>query len=143
MALRKDAKVEMIGRVPLFAECGKRDLRAIATIADELSWPQGRAIAKQGDRGREFFVIVEGSADVTIDGTKVGSLGPGDFFGEMALLADEPRAATVTPMTPMRVLVVVDRAFSKLLRDEPSIQSKILSAVAARAAANEAVLGQS
>lgn len=142
MALRKDAKVEMIRRVPLFSGCGKRDLRAIAGIADELAWAQGRAIAKQGERGREFFVIVEGSADVTIDGTKVGALGPGDFFGEMALLADQPRAATVTPMTPMRVLVVSDRAFAQLLRDDPGIQSKILSAVASRAAANEAVLGQ-
>jgi CRP-like cAMP-binding protein len=142
MALRKDAKVEMIRRVPLFSGCGKRDLRAIATIADELAWAQGRAIAKQGERGREFFVIVEGSADVTIDGTKVGALGPGDFFGEMALLTDQPRAATVTPMTPMRVLVVSDRAFAQLLRDDPAIQSKILSAVASRAAANEAVLGE-
>ena len=142
MALRKDAKIEMIGKVPLFGGCGKRDLRAIAGIADEMHWPQGRPIARQGDRAREFFVIVEGSADVSIDGTKVGQLGPGDFFGEMALLTDEPRGATVTPMTPMRVLVIIDRAFSRLLREDSGIQSKILSTVAARAAANEAVLGE-
>lgn len=141
MALRKDAKVEMIRKVPLFGSCGKTDLRAIASIADEISWPQGRAIAKQGEKGREFFVIVDGAADVSIDGTKVGTLGPGDFFGEMSLLTAQPRAATVTPMTPMRVLVIVDRAFSQLLDREPSIQSKILATVAARAAANEAVLG--
>jgi CRP/FNR family transcriptional regulator, cyclic AMP receptor protein len=141
--LRKDAKIEMIKNVPLFAGCAKRDLRSISGIADEIDWPQGKAIAKQGQRGREFFVIVEGSADVSIDGKKVGTLGPGDFFGEMALLTDEPRVATVTPMSPLRVLVIVDRAFARLLRDDPGIQTKILAAVAARAAANEAVLGSS
>jgi len=142
MGLRKDAKVEMIRRVPLFGGCGKRDLQAIAGIADEIAWPQGKAVAKQGQHGREFFVIIDGSADVSIDGTKVGTLGPGDFFGEMALLANEPRVATVTPMTPMRVLVIVDRAFARLLREDPGIQTKILSTVAARAAANEAIVGR-
>jgi CRP-like cAMP-binding protein len=142
MRLRKDAKVEMIRGVPLFGGCGKRDLQSIAGIADEIAWPQGKAIAKQGQQGREFFVIVEGSADVSIDGKKVGALGPGDFFGEMALLTDKPRAATVTPMTPMRVLVIVDRAFRLLLKDDAGIQAKILSAVAARAAANEEIVGR-
>jgi len=142
MRLRKDAKVEMIRRVPLFGGCGKRDLRSIAAIADEIAWPQGKAIAKQGQPGREFFVIVEGSADVSIDGKKVGALGPGDFFGEMALLTDKPRAATVTPMSPMRVLVIVDRAFRRLLRDDPGIEAKILSTVAARAAVNEEIAGR-
>ena len=138
MALRKDAKVEMIRRVPLFGACGKADLRSIANVSDELFWPEGREIARQGERGREFFVIVDGTAEVTIDGEKVASLGPGDFFGEMSLLADARRSATVTATTPMRVLVIVDRAFARLLREEPGIQSKILSTVAARAAANEA-----
>jgi len=142
MGLRKDAKVEMIRRVPLFGGCGKRDLQSIAGIADEITWPQGKAIAKQGEHGREFFVIVEGSADVSIDGKKVGALGPGDFFGEMSLLADKPRAATVTPMSPLRVLVIVDRAFRRLLKDDPGIQAKVLSAVAARAAANEEIIGR-
>jgi len=142
MRLRKDAKVEMIRRVPLFGGCGKRDLQSIAGIADEIAWPQGKAIAKQGQQGREFFVIVEGSADVSIDGRKVGALGPGDFFGEMALLTDKPRTATVTPMTPLRVLVIVDRAFRLLLKDDPGIQAKILSAVAVRAAANEEIVGR-
>jgi CRP-like cAMP-binding protein len=141
MALRKNAKVEMIRAVPLFGECGKADLRAIADVSDELFWPEGRAIAKQGDRGREFFVIVEGTADVSVDGKTVATLGAGDFFGEMSLLTDERRMATVTAATPMRVLVIVDRAFERLLRGEPGIQSKILSTVAARAAANEAALG--
>jgi CRP/FNR family cyclic AMP-dependent transcriptional regulator len=142
MRLRKDAKAEMIKRVPLFSGCGKRDLGAIAGIADELHWPEGRVIAKQGEKGREFFVIVEGTADVTVDGKQVATLGAGDFFGEMALLTEERRNATVTAATPMRGLVIVDRAFARLLREDPGVQTKILTAVAARAAANEAALSE-
>ena len=143
MALRKDAKAEMIRAVPLFSGCGKSDLRAIAAIADELSWPEGRVLAKQGDKGREFFVIVDGSADVTVDGTKVAQLGAGDFFGEMALLTAERRSATVTATTPLRGLVIVDRAFARLLKEDPGVQAKILGTVAARLAANEGVRAES
>ncbi|MDH4102639.1 MAG: cyclic nucleotide-binding domain-containing protein [Thermoleophilia bacterium] len=142
MRLRKDAKIEMLRRVPLFKECTKQQFQSIASVADELDWPQGRPIARQGESGREFVIIVEGSTDVTIDSKKVGSLGAGDFFGEMSLLTHQPRIATVTPMSPLRVLVITERAFSGLLRSDSAIQSKVLAAVAARAAANEAILGQ-
>jgi len=142
MRLRKDAKVEMLRRVPLFQECSKKQLQSITSVADEIDWPQGRPIARQGQVGREFIVIVEGSADVTIDAKKVGALGAGDFFGEMSLLTQQPRIATVTPMSPLRVLVITERAFSGLLRSDSVIQSKVLAAVAARVAANEAILGQ-
>jgi CRP-like cAMP-binding protein len=138
MALRKNAKVEMIRRVPLFAGCAKRELQAIAGIADEIAWAEGRVIARQGEKGREFFVIIDGSADVTVDGRSVASLGAGDYFGEMSLLTEQPRTATVTATSPMRGLVIVDRAFARLLREEPRVQSSILATVAARAAANEA-----
>jgi CRP-like cAMP-binding protein len=142
MRLRKDAKVEMLRRVPLFEECSKQQLQSIASVADELDWPQGRPIARQGGSGREFIVIVEGTADVSIDSKKVGALGAGDFFGEMSLLTKNPRIATVTPMSPLRVLVITDRAFSALLRSDSAIQRKVLAAVAARAAANDAILGK-
>jgi CRP-like cAMP-binding protein len=143
MRLRKDAKVEMIRRVPLFSECGKRDLGSIASIADEVHWPEGLVIARQGDRGREFFVIVEGSADVAVDGKKVATLGAGDFFGEMALVTEQRRSATVTAASSMRALVIVDRALARLLREEPGVQAKILAAVATRLAANDATRGRS
>ncbi len=142
MRLRKDAKIEMLRRVPLFKECTKQQFQSIASVADELDWPQGRPIARQGESGREFIIIVEGSTDVTIDSKKVGSLGAGDFFGEMSLLTHQPRIATVTPMSPLRVLVITERAFFALLRDDSKIQGKVLAAVAARAAANEAILGK-
>ena len=142
MALRKNAKVEMIRRVPLFGGCAKRDLQAIAGIADEIAWGDGRVIAKQGEKGREFFVIIDGAADVTVDGETVATLGAGDYFGEMSLLTDQPRTATVTATSPMRGLVIVDRAFARLLREEPGIQTSILATVAARAAANESLRTQ-
>ncbi len=142
MRLHKDAKMEMLRRVPLFKECSKQQLRSVAAVADELDWPQGRPIARQGESPREFIVIVEGTADVTIDATKVGALGAGDFFGEMSLLAQQPRIATVTPMSPLRVLVITERAFARLLREDSGVQSKVLAAVAARAAANDAILGR-
>ena len=142
MRLRKDAKVEMLRSVPLFGECSKQQLRSIAAVADELDWPQGRPIARQGGNRREFIVIVEGTADVTIDAKKVGALGTGDFFGEMSLLTQQPRIATVTPMSPLRILVITERAFSGLLRSDSRIQSKVLAAVAARLAANEEILGK-
>ena len=78
MRLHKDAKVEMLRRVPLFKECTKQQLQSIASVADELDWPQGRPIARQGDSRREFIVIVEGTTDVTIGAKKVGALGAGD-----------------------------------------------------------------
>lgn len=136
--LRKNAKIEMLKRVPLFATCSKQQLTGIAAIADEFGQRQGATLAKQGDRGREFMVLIEGTADVVRGRKKLASLGPGAFFGEMALLADEPRMASVVATSPVRALVITDRAFARLLREDPRMQAKILSVVAARVAENAA-----
>jgi CRP/FNR family cyclic AMP-dependent transcriptional regulator len=130
-----DPKVAAMGKVPLFQRCSKRELAQIAAIADEIDLPGGKTLATQGERGREFFVVLEGSADVTADGRKLSSLGAGDFFGEIALVTDHPRTATVTAATPVRALVITDRAFRELLRNSPDIQGKVLVAVADRLAA--------
>lgn len=126
----------MLRAVPLFAGCSKRQLETIAGIADEFDQKEGRALATQGDRGREFIVLVAGTADVKRNGRRIASLGPGDFFGEMALLTDRPRMADVVTSSEVRALVITDRAFARLLRDEPDVQAKILSAVAERVAEN-------
>jgi CRP-like cAMP-binding protein len=136
--LRKDAKVDMLKRVPLFATCSKRQLKGIASIADEFGQRQGATLAKQGDRGREFMVLIEGTADVARDGKKLASLDAGAFFGEMALLADQPRMASVVTTSPVRALVITDRAFARLLREDPGMQAKVLAVVAARVAENAA-----
>jgi CRP-like cAMP-binding protein len=130
--LRKNAKLELLKRVPLFADCSKRELEGIAAIADELAIPAGRDLTKEGARGAEFVVLAEGAADVRRRGRKVNTLGSGDFLGEIALVTGTPRTATVTTTAPSRVLVVTAPAFRRLLRDNPSLQLKVLDALARR-----------
>jgi CRP-like cAMP-binding protein len=134
--LGTDSKAAAIAKVPLFARCSKRELKLIAQVADEIDLPAGKELTKEGDRGREFFVLLDGNAAVQSGGRSMASLGPGDFFGEIALVTDVPRTATVTASTPIQALVITDRAFRELLRTSPEIQGKVLEAVAARLAAN-------
>jgi CRP-like cAMP-binding protein len=134
--LRRDAKVELLKRVPLFAGCSKKELGEIAMVADEIDFDAGHVLTKEGATGREFFVLVDGSAEVRRNGRKVSALGSGDFFGEIALVSERPRTATVTTIGPARLLVVTDRAFRELMRKVPSIQLKVLTALADRLAAD-------
>jgi CRP/FNR family cyclic AMP-dependent transcriptional regulator len=134
--LRKDAKLELLAGVPLFAGCSKKELGEISTLADELSFPEGTTLIEEGRQGHEFFVLVEGSVDVRRKGRKVSSLGDGSFFGEMSLVSSRPRNATVTASSPVRVLVIHEQAFRRLLRDSPPIQLKVLQTLADRAAEN-------
>jgi CRP-like cAMP-binding protein len=130
--LRKDAKIELLRRVPLFESCSKSELAAIARVADEVSVPAGRDLTKEGAPGREFVVLVEGAAEVRRKGKVINQLSDGDFLGEIALVANVPRTATVTTTWPSRLLLLTDRAFKSLLRESPSLQTKVLSALAAR-----------
>ncbi len=130
--LRKNAKVELLKKVPLFSHCSKSQLGAIAAQSDELSVPAGRTLTKQGDRGREFLVIFEGAAEVRKNGRKVAALGPGDFLGEIALITGAPRLATVTTTAPSRLLVLTDRAFRQVLQSVPAVQSSLLKALSER-----------
>lgn len=132
--LRRNQKVELIKHAPLFANCSKRELEEIAHLADEIDLNQGKEMTRQGSPGREFFVLLEGEADVAKDGRVINQLSAGDFFGEIALVSDSPRTATVTATTPVRALVITDRDFRHLLKDQPEIQSKVLAALAARLA---------
>jgi CRP/FNR family cyclic AMP-dependent transcriptional regulator len=134
VALRKDKKVEIIRRVPLFAECSRRELADVAALADEIDLPAGRELIREGERGREFFVLLEGDADVRVKGRRRAQLSSGDFFGEVALVADTPRTATVQTTSPVRALVITDRAFRQLLERSPGIQLKVLQALAKRVA---------
>jgi CRP/FNR family cyclic AMP-dependent transcriptional regulator len=133
--MKSDPKIAAMEKVPLFARCSKKELASIASLADEVDLPAGKVLTSEGDRGREFFVLLEGSADVRSNGRQLASLGEGDFFGEIALVTDKARTATVTATTPMRALVITDRAFRELLRNSPEIQGKVLAAVADRLAA--------
>jgi CRP-like cAMP-binding protein len=130
--LRKNAKVELIKGVPLFSHCSKKELGMVAQIADEIDLPEGKTLMREGDRGREFFVLVEGNAEVRKQGSKVNALGRGDFFGEIALVSHKPRTATVTTTSPSRALVVTEQSFRSLLDGAPDVQRKILLALADR-----------
>ena len=132
--LRRNQKVELLKGVPLFAHLSKRHLHEVASLADEIDLRDGKELTKEGAPGREFFVLLEGSADVKKSGRRINRLGPGDFFGEIALVSRVPRTATVTATSPVRALVVTDRSFRRLLEDSPQIQSRVMQALAERIA---------
>ena len=130
--LRKNAKLELIKSVPLFGGLSRRELDEVAGIADEIAIVEGTDLTHEGAAGHEFLVLVEGSADVRRKGRKVNTLGSGDFLGEIALVTGARRTATVTTTAACRMLVITARDFRTLLRRVPSIQMKVLEALAAR-----------
>jgi CRP/FNR family transcriptional regulator, cyclic AMP receptor protein len=132
--LRKDAKTELLKGAPLFAHCSKRELAAISSIADEIDLKDGHELTREGAVGREFFVLIDGTADVLRNGRKVNTLKSGDFFGEIALVHHTPRTATVKATSPVRALVITERSFRTLLERSPEIQRKVLQALAERVA---------
>lgn len=136
LGMRKDNKIAAIKNVPLFAPLGKAQLAQIAAIADEVSLPDGQVLTRQGEPGREFFVVIDGAVEVRRNGRKVATIGPGDFFGELALVSDRPRTATVTATEPVRLLVIRDSHFRSVLLRTPQIAIKVLAAVADRLDSN-------
>jgi CRP/FNR family transcriptional regulator, cyclic AMP receptor protein len=130
--LHRDHRADVFAKLPLFTGCSRRDLRKIAAIADELDFIEGKVLTRQGVSGREFFVLLEGTAVVVRDGKTLTTLGPGDFFGELALLSDRPRSATVTTTSPVEALILTKPNFKRLLRENPGISVKVLEAVAER-----------
>jgi len=132
VALRRDAKVDLLKRVPLFADCSKAELRTLAKSADELDLREGTVMTREGRAGREFFVLVDGTARVTRNGRKVADLKGGDWFGEIALITSRPRTATVTATSAVDVLVITDRQFRSVVETMPSIALKVLSSVGER-----------
>jgi CRP/FNR family transcriptional regulator, cyclic AMP receptor protein len=134
MARRGNSKLELIRQVPLFSKLSGAGLREVASIADEIDLPKGKQLTREGDRGREFFVLLEGSAEVRKNGRRVNTLGKGDFLGEISLITKMPRTATVTTSEPTRALVITDREFTTLLRRSPQIGQGVLEALGERLA---------
>jgi len=128
----KNRKSEILAGVPLFSGCDRKELSQISSLATEIDVPEGKVLAQQGTPGREFYVILEGKAGVSIDGRDVAILGPGDFFGEMALLDQGLRVATVTAETPMEVAVLDPREFATLVEEHPGVARKIMKGLAQR-----------
>ena len=121
-----------LAKIPLFKECTKKELQAVSRLVTPINVKAGKVLTKEGDAGREFMIIATGSASVRRKGRKIATLGPGDFFGELALLAGVPRTATVIAESDMIVEALNRAEFATLLDESPSIARKVLSAVAKR-----------
>ncbi len=125
-------ELEFLAEVPLFSACSQRELREIAKLGTPVEVEEGRMITKQGSVGREFFLVLEGKAECVVSGKRVAVFGPGDYFGELALIEGGTRTATITARTPMEVLVLSSAEFSSLLRQAPSTALKMMATLARR-----------
>ena len=132
----QNVKVEALRRAPLFDGLAKKELTELARATDELSVPVGTVLCREGSLGSEFFVVVEGTADVTRDGKLLATRSSGDFFGEIALLATTKRTATVTATTELRCFVLTSRAFRAVLDDNRGVERKVTQALAERLLTN-------
>jgi CRP/FNR family transcriptional regulator, cyclic AMP receptor protein len=128
----QDTKVEALKRAPLFADLSRKELVQLAKKTEDLEFEPGKVLCKEGDIGQEFFVIVDGTTDVTRNGKHLAARSGGDFVGEIALLEKTTRTATVTAKTPVRLFVLTRQEFHQLVRENPSVERKILRALARR-----------
>ena len=127
-----DAKLDMLKAVPLFAAMRRKDLQAVERLADTVDLPAGKTLMRQGDNGNEMYVIASGSVGVVRNGKEVARLGPGETVGEMALLSEGPRLATVTTLEPSTVFVIGHREFHTLLADSTELRQCIFDSLAGR-----------
>jgi CRP-like cAMP-binding protein len=124
-----------LSAVPFFSAVTKKDLAVVAQQTDEVDVPAGEVVAREGEFGDAFYVIEEGTAEVTMGGSRVAELGPGDFFGEMALLDADRRNATVTASSPMKLIVMTRSSFRTVNRSLPQVHDAVCRAIAERHAA--------
>ncbi len=132
MALGRLQRTRVLADVPLFARCSRRELADIAGIAAERSFAADEELIREGEPGASFYVLLAGTVEVSSGGENFGTRSSGDFFGEIALLAHSARTASVTTTSPVRVLVIPDRAFRALIGRQPELQLKVLEALAER-----------
>lgn len=128
----QDTKVEALKRAPLFAGLSRSELVQLARVSEDLEVPPGKVLCKEGQLGREFFVIVDGEVEVTRGGKHVATRSGGEFFGEIALLEETPRTATVTAKTPLRFFVLTRKDFRHLVNENRNVERKVLRALARR-----------
>jgi CRP-like cAMP-binding protein len=136
--LRQDDKIDRLEEVALFQSCNRRQLRHVARIAEVFDAPAGAVLARVGEPGEEFFMILDGTARVEVSPKKQVQLRPADYFGEMSLLDGEPRSATVVAETPLRLLVINRRNFATLLSEVPGLTLNLLATLSKRVREAEA-----
>jgi CRP/FNR family cyclic AMP-dependent transcriptional regulator len=131
----QDTKVKSLRQAPLFEGLSKKELTELARRSEDMELDAGTVLCKEGEIGQEFFVIVEGEVEVKRKGRRLGTRGAGDFIGEIALLEDIARTATVTAKTPVRVFVLTRPTFQHLVNENPAVERKVLRTLARRLAA--------
>jgi CRP-like cAMP-binding protein len=127
-----DEKLELLRRSPFLAGLNRKDLEEVGRLADEVDLPAGRVLMRQGDLGREFYVIIDGEVELERDGEFLRTMGAGEFFGDISLITERPRTATVKVAKDARFLVLGHREFHSLLDQFPSIRMGVLESVANR-----------
>ena len=132
----QNVKVEALKRAPLFESLSKKELAELARVTDDLKVESGTVLCREGKVGHEFFVIVDGTAEVTKAGKRLAGLQGGDFVGEIALLKTSKRTATVTASTPLRCFILTQSAFRRVLEENPGVQLKVMQALADRLVAD-------
>ena len=132
MATHIDQKLELLKRAPLLSGLGRREIEEVGRLVEEIDVPAGQVLMREGETGREFFVLVDGSVAIDRSGNRIRTMGPGDFFGEIALLAEGPRTATATTDTAAKLLVLGHREFHSVMDQFPAIRTCVLEALAAR-----------
>jgi len=125
-------KVETLGRVPLFARCSRKELEFLASRTDEVDVPAGRQLIRQGSPGDSFYILLEGEADVEIDGQHRATIAAGDFFGEISMLDRGPATATVVTRAPARLMVMSHVQFRDAIRASDELLSQVMAAMAER-----------
>ena len=132
MILTSDRRTELLAACPLFRGVGAEQLAALAESATEVEFPPRHVIARQGEIGTGFFVIVEGRVNVVRDAQTLATLGPGEFFGELSVLDGQPRIAQVVAAEPTRCLALASWDFERILLEQPALSLAILRGLAAR-----------
>ena len=128
----QNVKVEALKGAPLFEGLSRKELKELASATDDLSVEAGTVLCREGRLGREFFVIVEGEAEVTKGGKRIATRGAGEFFGEIALLTTTKRTATVTATTPLRCFILTRGDFRRVLDESPGVERKVMQALGER-----------
>lgn len=126
-----------LAEIPIFSELSKKELKAVSRLMTPLTFPEGKVLTRQGDPGREFVIILSGTAKVDIDDKTVAHLSQGDFLGELSVVSGAPRTATVTATSELEAEVLNRREFMSLLDESPNVAKKILLGAVKRLQDNE------
>ena len=130
--MARDEKLDLLQRIPLFSGFDRRRMERLGMLADEVDVPAGKVLMRQGESGSDMMVVVRGSVAVERDGNRLNTLGPGDFFGEIALVDGGPRTATVTAAEASTLLVISHRDFHSMMDEFPEVAAQVMNALANR-----------